>query len=208
MRIVCLADLHGFLPAVPSCDLLLVAGDICPTGDESPPTQEHWLRSTFARWLDEAPAGAIVGVAGNHDFVGETDPDALRALDWHYLQDDTIEIDGLSIYGSPWTARFQEWAFMLDEEQLAEHWARIPAGVDLLCTHSPPLGYGDRIGDVSIGSPSLLAAIDQLEPRLSVFGHLHSGYGRWQRNGSILVNASYCNMDYLPAHEPVVVELD
>jgi Icc-related predicted phosphoesterase len=207
MRIVCLADLHGFLPAVPTCDLLLVAGDICPTGDERPPTQELWLRTTFARWLDDAPAGAIVGVAGNHDFVGETDPDALRALEWHYLQDESIAIDGLSIYGSPWTSRFQEWAFMQDEEELAARWARIPTGVDVLCTHSPPLGYGDRIGDVSIGSPSLLAAIDALEPRLCVFGHLHSGFGRWRRGPSILVNASYTDMDYLPAHEPVVVDL-
>ena len=207
MRFVCLADLHGHLPEVPPCDVLLVAGDICPTGDERPETQRRWLGSTFARWLAAVPAKVVVGVAGNHDFVGETDPDALRDLDWHYLQDETTEIAGVSFFGSPWTSRFQEWAFMLTEEELAERWQGIPAGVDVLCVHSPPLGYGDWIDGHAIGSPSLLAAIDERAPKLCAFGHLHQGFGRWQRNGTILVNASYCDMDYQPAHEPVVVDL-
>jgi Icc-related predicted phosphoesterase len=208
MRFVCIADLHGFLPAVPPCDVLLIAGDVCPTGDERPETQRRWLRSTFAEWLAEVPAGAVVGVAGNHDFVGESDPSALRDLDWHYLSDESVEINGLSIHGSPWTSRFQAWAFMLSEEELAERWDRIPAGTDVLCVHSPPLGYGDWISGHAIGSPSLLAAIDSRSPKLCVFGHVHQGYGRWQRGASTLVNAAHCNADYEPANPPVVVELD
>jgi Icc-related predicted phosphoesterase len=207
MRFVCVADLHGFLPAVPPCDVLLVAGDICPLGDESPETQKRWLGSTFAEWLAEVPAEVVVGVAGNHDFVGESDPAALRDLDWRYLQDETTEIDGVSIYGSPWTSRFQEWAFMLSEEELAQHWSRIPSDIDVLCIHSPPLGYGDWIAGHPIGSPSLLAAIDGRSPTLCAFGHVHQGYGRWQRGSSTLVNAAHCDSDYRPANPPVVVEV-
>ena len=208
MRVVCVADLHGHLPAVPECDILLVAGDICPTGDERPETQRRWLTSTFAGWLAAVPAGVVVGVAGNHDWVGQSDPSALRDLDWHYLQDESIEIGGMSFFGSPWTSRFQEWAFMLTEEELAERWERIPEGIDVVCVHSPPLGYGDWISGHAIGSPSLLAAIDERAPKLCVFGHVHSGYGLWQRNGSTLVNAAHCDMDYRPANAPIAVELD
>ena len=89
MRFVCLADLHGYLPVIPPCDVLLVAGDICPTADERPEAQRRWLGSEFAPWLADVPAEVVVGVAGNHDFVGETDAGALRELDWHYLQDET-----------------------------------------------------------------------------------------------------------------------
>src|ERR1700712_1055332 len=168
MRFVCVADLHGYLPEIPPCDVLIVAGDVCPTGDESAPTQRRWLRSTFASWLEHVPARSIVGIAGNHEFVGETDPGALRELDWHYLQDERLELDGLSYYGSPWTPTFQDWAFMLDEDELARRWEVVPAGLDVLCMHSPPKGYGDRIGAFEIGSPSLLAVIDERPPRLCV----------------------------------------
>ena len=58
-----------------------------------------------------------------------------------------------------------------------------------------------------IGSPSLLEAIDERAPKLCVFGHVHQGYGRWQRGRSTLVNAAHCDMEYLPAHPPVVVDL-
>jgi 3',5'-cyclic AMP phosphodiesterase CpdA len=88
MRIVCVADLHGFLPPVPACDLLVVAGDVCPLDDESPPAQRRWLRSTFARWLDDAPAAAIVGTPGNHDFVAVEEPEAMRELPWCCLIDE------------------------------------------------------------------------------------------------------------------------
>ena len=207
MRFVCVADLHGYLPEIPPCDVLLVAGDVCPTDDERPATQRRWLHSTFASWLAGVPARSVIGVAGNHEFVGESEPEALRDLDWHYLQDEGLELDGLSYYGSPWTARFQDWAFMLDEDELAKCWEVIPAGLDVLCVHSPPKGFGDEIGEFSIGSPSLLAAIDDRAPRLCVYGHAHDGYGQRQRGSTALINAAHCGADYRPAHPPVVFDL-
>jgi hypothetical protein len=73
MRICCIADLHGKLPIIPECDLLLVAGDVCPhflekyAGDSSDCFgQSKWLQSVFTAWLENAPAKHKVMTFGNH----------------------------------------------------------------------------------------------------------------------------------------------
>ena len=66
---------------------------------------------------------------------------------------------------------------------------------------------GDEVGTFSIGSESLLTAIDERAPRLCVYGHAHDGYGLRHRGASALINAAYCGADYRPAHQPVVFEL-
>jgi hypothetical protein len=57
MRIVALSDQHGFLPDVPPCDLLIVAGDVCPDrfgpfiAVHDPYQQQAWFDRTVRPWL-------------------------------------------------------------------------------------------------------------------------------------------------------------
>jgi 3',5'-cyclic AMP phosphodiesterase CpdA len=62
MRIVAVSDLHGFLPDIPPCDLLVVAGDVCPdrfgpfAAIHNPPDQQAWFDRNVRPWLAAAPA--------------------------------------------------------------------------------------------------------------------------------------------------------
>lgn len=58
-----------------------------------------------------------------------------------YLKDSWTSVCGLKVYGSPWQPEFGDWAFNLERgEELLQKWNMIPAGVDVLMTHGPPVG--------------------------------------------------------------------
>jgi Icc-related predicted phosphoesterase len=206
MKIVALSDLHGTLPDVPGCDLLLLAGDVCPVDNHGLAHQAEWLDTTFRRWLARQPARKVVGVAGNHDFVFERMLAAVpHDLPWTYLQDQATEWEGLKIYGTPWQPRFYDWAFNLDEDDLVKKWAMIPAGTDVLVLHGPPHGYGDGVplsgGRVRhCGSPGLLRRIEEVAPRLAVFGHIHEARGTWQHGPTVLANVTILDEHYRHVH--------
>jgi len=77
MRVVALSDLHGNLPVIPPCDLLIVGGDVCPDrigsfhGMVAPEQQARWFDEHARPWLAAAPARHRVLVWGNHDWCGE-----------------------------------------------------------------------------------------------------------------------------------------
>lgn len=209
-RIACLSDQHGNLPKVPECDLLLIAGDICPVGEA--PIQRLWLQHAFDTWLKSLVGRMdVVGVSGNHDWVFQHyGHRAAPNLKWTYLEDSETLWKGLKIYGSPHQPIFFNWAFNLPEPELAEKWAAIPDDTDILLLHGPPHGVGDFSphGKVHTGSPSLLQRIEQVQPKLAVFGHIHSGYGQYRVGNTLAVNASLVNENYTPVNPIQVVEVE
>lgn len=206
MKICCLSDLHGDLPEVPDCDLLLLAGDYCP----SRKVAHWWYREWFAPWLWEAWLNrTIVWIAGNHDTMLEDSPnEVLDHTPGTYLQDSAAAFNGLKIYGTPWQPRFFDWAFNLDEPELAEKWAAIPNDTDILLLHGPPAGCGDQTssGDRT-GSPSLRQRILEVKPRLVVCGHIHESYGIHRLGDTVVVNAARMDERYRPINAPIVLEL-
>jgi Icc-related predicted phosphoesterase len=218
MKIVCISDQHGNLPVIPPCDLLLIAGDICPTVDHSVNRQEAWITTQFRQWLKDVDARQKVFIAGNHDFFFEKAKKSviehvLNNFPGTYLQDSSIEFEGLKIYGTPWQPYFYDWAFNLYEEDLSKKWNQIPSDADIIVVHGPPMGYGDWAprtngkGGENTGSPSLLVKIEEVKPKLVVFGHIHEGRGNWDLNGTKLVNATLLNRQYEMVYEPYVLEI-
>lgn len=203
MRIVAVADTHLFSDDldVPDGDVFVHAGDLCRGGDLDE------LREAAA-WIAGLPHAHKVIVAGNHDWAFVHEPAAaLAALaGMTYLQDAEATIGGLRFYGSPWQPAFHDWAFNLPRgPALAAVWAKIPPGLDVLITHSPPAGFGDRspVGGRA-GCADLRARLAAVRPRLHLFGHIHQDGGVWEHDGTVHANVTTWECE----RAPTVIDID
>ena len=107
MKIVAISDTHGqLLEDIPPCDIFIHAGDICPVTNHTRSFQSNWLRDKFAPWLESVPAKHKVIIAGNHDWIWYKSKNLVPKLNCHYLENSSVEINGLLLWGSPWTPYF------------------------------------------------------------------------------------------------------
>jgi Icc-related predicted phosphoesterase len=206
MRIVAISDTHHQHRrlTVPPGDVLVHAGDITRHGSLED------VRD-FDEFLWNLPHRHKVVIAGNHDFCFQESPAAARALLTRaiYLQDETVLLDGVKFYGSPWQPWFHDWAFNLPRgAPLSEKWQKIPADTRVLITHGPPMGHGDRVhSGERVGCQDLLEAIRRIQPQLHIFGHIHEDPGITLEGITRCVNASSCDLRYLPTQAPIVIDL-
>lgn len=213
MIIDCISDLHGHYPKLEGGDLLIIAGDLtaCHTDKEF---------DGFINWLKKQPYAEKIFIAGNHDTM-QKNPNPHGRLFGDgicYLQDWGTEFQGLKIWGSPWTSRFPGinptcCAFTgKDDIEISDKFDLIPNNVDILITHTPPLGIKDFTKKKEYaGSYALFHRIFyDLSPILSVFGHIHESYGEIRNvegSKTIFVNASYVNERYQPINPPIRIIL-
>jgi len=225
-RFACFSDTHGLHDQIPekhkpAVDVLLHAGDFSNTGELE---QVESLNS----WLKDYPAKHKLVIAGNHDItfheeyyqaVGakrfhsgrEYDCGKAKGLltDCTYLEDSSTEVFGYRIFGSPWQPEFCEWAFNLPRgEECRKRWAAIPKELDILITHGPPAGRGDRCSSgLRAGCDQLLDAIKSRKVSVNLFGHIHESYGMSADDVTLFVNASTCTHGYRPTNPPIVFDL-
>ena len=145
-------------------------------------------------WLARQPHRHKIVIAGNHDWCFAREPGPARSVlgDAHYLEDNEITLEGIPFDGSPWQPVFNNWAFNLPRgEALASVWRRIPTGLDVLITHCPPAGMGDRSSFAgNIGCSELRARVAEVAPRLHVFGHTHEDGGAWRQGPTLYSNVT------------------
>jgi Icc-related predicted phosphoesterase len=201
MRIVAVADTHQFHDelVIPDGDVFIHAGDLCRGGDLDE------LR-VAADWITSLPHRYKVVVAGNHDWAFDRDRAAARALFATYLEDSEVTLEGVRFYGSPWQPAFNDWAFNLPRgAALAAKWSLIPTGIDVLVTHSPPGGLGDRspVGNRT-GCADLRARVAEVGPRLHLFGHIHQDGGAWRDGATVFANVTTWECE----RGPTVIDLE
>ena len=194
--IVVISDTHGRHE-----ELGALEGDIlvhCGDGSFGQPGDPR-VHDELDGWLSRQTFDAVLAVGGNHDFEFERrvrmDEPVFRVA--RALMDETVTCAGLRIHGSPWTPELGDWAFYGSDDRLRAAWAAIPAGVDILVTHTGPAGILDRnrFGR-SIGCRWLAAELERIRPRLHVFGHHHASAGHCEQDGTLYLNASMVDSHY------------
>jgi Icc-related predicted phosphoesterase len=205
MRLVILSDTHSCHRrlAIPEGDLLIHAGDMTNTGS--------WQElQDFNEWLGTLPHKHKIVIAGNHDFCWERDVDQAKAIltNGIYLEDSRITIEDINIWGTPWQPEFHDWAFNLPRGRaLKEKWDLIPSETDILITHGPPQGHGDRtVLWQHVGCAELYEAVLRVKPRLHIFGHIHEGYGVTRNADTTFINASICELFNRPKNRITVLD--
>ncbi|MDB4265370.1 metallophosphatase domain-containing protein [bacterium] len=170
---------------IPECDVLIHCGDFCSFEQEDERTLDD-----VDCWFAEAPAKHVVCVGGNHDFLIQSRE--FRFAHATLLEDSLFEVNGLTIYGSPWCPDLSGFAHYATEDELIERWKKIPTGVDILITHTPPHGVLDlpASGFNHLGCPHLAKELQRIQPQLHLFGHIHASHGTHVKGGTKFVNAA------------------
>lgn len=214
IKVVAVSDIHQRDVETPQGDLLIVAGDYSFRGTLK---EINW----FVEWLKEQPQRLKVYVNGNHELGLEDNPwlnqEIMERTGAHYLENSSIDIEGIKVWGSPVTPMFCNWAYMQERgEEIARVWSQIPANVDILITHGPPMGildpvpgYLTRSGkEERVGCEELLKTVKEVKPKVHIFGHLHSGYGVLLEEDTLYINAASVNEMYEPINPPITFTIN
>ena len=208
MKILFLSDTHSQhrkLKDLPKADIIIHSGDISKMGRD-------YEVEDFIWWFSGLDYRYKIFVAGNHDFFfeGETPKSIQRFLNENtfYLYNSSVEIDGIKIWGSPYTPTFFNWAFNLDRGKvIAKIWKQIPTDTDILVTHGPPFGILDKtISGLNVGCEELLKKVNQIKPKYHLFGHIHETYGIQRNEFTTFMNGSVLNERYEMVNEVIVFE--
>ncbi|MEN8189690.1 MAG: metallophosphoesterase family protein [Thermodesulfobacteriota bacterium] len=191
MKIVCFSDSHSMHEEVPipHGDLLIFAGDMSRC-------REVQEAVRFNRFLATLPHPYKIVIGGNHDLLLSENKKQARELlsNAIYLEDDHITVQGIKIYGAPWQPVFNHRAcaaFALPRgTPLRSKWEKIPHDVNILVTHTPPVGVMDEDQSIGHGCSDLLEAVHRVKPRYHIFGHIHNHNGVIA-NGTTFIN---CNV--------------
>ena len=188
MNILAFSDLHhsktkaeALISLSQGADLVIGAGDFC--------NMREGLDDAM-RMLDGIGCPMVV-VPGNAESAKEL-RNATRA-GTIVLHGEGTEFGGLRLfglgYGVPVTP-FGPWSCDLDEAA-ADAMLQRCQSADILVTHSPPKGVADATSNgLSVGSASIRDAIERVQPRLALCGHIHDSWGRSGQIGKTRV----CNL--------------
>ena len=182
MKIWHIGDTHSYhrLLELPEADVVIHSGDFSNYRDVYRNEPEA---KDFLNWYACLPIKHKVLIAGNHDSLAYQWNTKFKELCEHmniiYLENSSVEIEGVKIWGSPYSPNFGNWCFMKARHKLDKVWKSIPLDTDIVVTHTPPKGILDLSYDRSnnlefCGCRALYNNLLKIKPKLSLFGHIHN----------------------------------
>ena len=177
MKIVVISDTHGEHEKLGRLagDVLIHCGDF-----ESIFSRNSVSVYQIDEWFGRQQFERIYCIGGNHDFrlVQEVAEGRVPFRNAIWLHERSDVFRGVTFYGASWVPMLHGFAFFADDEFLERAWSRIPEDVDVLITHTPPLGILDVSSrGKSLGCRYLADRLKDLSPTLHCFGHVHRSRG-------------------------------
>lgn len=212
MKILAISDthtLHSLLELnLEGVDMIIHAGD---WSDNKLTAINNNQAIDFLDWFSSLPVKYKVIIPGNHDkaFAEGLLGDVNSKWDIILLNHEFIEIEGIKIFGSPFTPEFSTgWAFNVPHDKIRLYWRDIPRDLDILITHGPPYRILDSTKDYYkhykiCGCPELLKRVKKVKPKVMIFGHIHDDGGRQmkvQGLDTLFINAACFGEDNKMTH--------
>jgi len=208
LRFVCISDTHGGHQQIqiPDGDVLIVSGDFTRWSTSQQDLEE------FNSFLGKLPHKYKLVIAGNHEMcLTPNNIDITKAQlsnCTHYLEDTSVMIEGIKIYGTPWHISRDSLlkranAFGLAKSDIYLKWDGIPQDTDILITHFPP--HGIPQSHPKSGCPRLLNTVAKVKPKVHVFGHDHICYGIYEGQTCILENDEFGVPQRKPSSDPKII---
>jgi Icc-related predicted phosphoesterase len=203
-------------------DLLFISGDLTYRGDIDK------LKRVAEECEDLVKFGYVKDIVltpGNHDKSFDV---KFRKNSWfnreiaekqfqdrkgvHLLIHKAIELHGIKIFASPWTPEFHGWGFNYYPHEAYNIWNDIPNDTEILVTHGPPQFILDEVLEYMkvkyTGCPVLAhEIIKRPSIKYHLFGHIHEGHGKVERNGTTYLNSSIMDKNYKPNNRPQYFEI-
>ena len=170
MKILAIADEESpalwdhYMPGrLDGYDLILSCGD---------------LKADYLTFLVTMGHARLLYVHGNHDGSYEVKPpEGCDCID-----DQLVVYNGVRILGLGGCLRYHDGPYQYTEKAMRRRIARLrfalrrAGGVDIVITHAPPRGLGDREDPAHMGFEALRDLIDRWHPSYLLHGHVHLRY--------------------------------
>jgi Icc-related predicted phosphoesterase len=217
IKIAAASDLHMHWVELPAADLYLFGGDHSYRGTWS---ELAWWESKLSELKEKRPKSEIIFIDGNHELGSEQNPQLSYEIAGrtgaHYLRNESIELFGIKIFGSPYSQEFNNWAYSYPRDY--DYWAnRIPDDTDIALIHGPAYGIVDELGEngkaLNLGCKSLLKEIFRVKPKLLITGHIHYSGGRHYRHeyadgsSTLFYNVAMVDESYTEVRQPTIIEI-